>query len=249
MIIMFKKKIKLEETQINLISDINPDSLEDFIISKRNELKNYISSHHNFFSSYEPVYIECDEESDIIKLMVEASEIANVGPMAAVAGTTSQLAIEELVRNGSKFSVVNNGGDISFINKNRKMVCGIYAGNSSISSELGFEFRPQKSPLGLCTSSGTVGYSFSYGKGDSVSVIAKKASVADAIATAIGNDVTGKTDEIAVENGLNSAVKFEEHIIGILIILGDSIATFGKLPKLISLEKEENLKFKEDTII
>ncbi|MDR3291332.1 MAG: UPF0280 family protein [Methanobrevibacter sp.] len=246
---MFKKNFDLEETKISIVSDIEVDFLKKFIISKRNEIKDYISNHYSFFNSHKSVYVESNEERDIIKIMAEAGKIANVGPMAAVAGTISQLTIEELIKNGSEFSIVNNGGDISFINKNRKVICGIYSGNSSISAELGFEFKPQKSPIGLATSSGTVGYSFSYGRGDSISVISDKASVADAIATAIANKVVGKTDDEAVENGLNTALEFEEYINGVLIILGESIATFGKLPNLVNLKKEDNLKFEEDTII
>ncbi|MDR2624377.1 MAG: UPF0280 family protein [Methanobrevibacter sp.] len=245
---MFKKSLNLEETRLSIVSDIKLDFLREFVISKREELKNYISNHHTFFNSHRPVYID-DEKIDIVRIMAEAGEIANVGPMASVAGTISGLAVEELIKNSSKFSIVNNGGDISFINKDRKVVCGIYSGNSSLSAELGLEFKPQKSVIGLCTSSGTVGYSFSYGRSDSVSVVANKSSVADAIATAIANDVKGDEDSEAVENGLNTALRFEDHIIGVLIVLGDSIATFGKLPKLVSLKKGDSLEFKDDTIV
>jgi ApbE superfamily uncharacterized protein (UPF0280 family) len=244
---MFKTSFDLQETKLNIISDIDPVFLKEFITSKRNELKRYISTDYNFFNSHIPIDVE--SESQIIKTMVEAAKIANVGPMAAVAGTISELTLKELLKKGSKFSIVDNGGDIAFINQNKDMTCGIYSGNSSLSAELGFKFKPQKSPMGLCTSSGTVGYSFSYGRADSVSVIASKASIADTIATAIGNNVLGKKDSEAVENGLNTALTFEEHFIGMLIILGDSIATIGKLPKLITLKKEGISNFKEDTII
>jgi ApbE superfamily uncharacterized protein (UPF0280 family) len=244
---MFKISFDLQETKLNIVSDIDPVFLEEFITSKRNELKQHISADYNFFNSHIPIDVE--NESEIIKTMVEAAKIANVGPMAAVAGTISELTLKELLKKGSKFSIVDNGGDIAFINQNKDMVCGIYSGNSSLSAELGFKFKPQKLPMGLCTSSGTVGYSFSYGRADSVSVIASKASIADTIATAIGNNVLGKKDSEAVENGLNVALTFEEHFIGTLIILGDSIATIGKLPKLITLKKEGISNFKEDTII
>jgi ApbE superfamily uncharacterized protein (UPF0280 family) len=244
---MFKISFDLQETKLNIVSDIDPVFLKEFIISKRNELESYISTNYNFLNSHVPLDIE--SESEIIKTMVEAAKIANVGPMAAVAGTISELTLNELQKKGSKFSIVDNGGDIAFINQNKDVLCGIYSGNSLLSAELGFKFKPQKSSIGLCTSSGTVGYSFSYGRADSVSVIASNASVADTIATAIANNVTGKKDNEAVENGLNTALKFEEHFIGVLIILGDLIATIGKLPELINLKKEGISNFKEDTII
>lgn len=244
---MFKVSFDLQETKLNIVSDLNPVFLKEFIISKRNELERYIATNYNFFNSHVPLDIE--SESEIIKTIVEAAKIANVGPMAAVAGTISELTLKELLKKGSKFSIVDNGGDIAFFNQNKDIRCGIYSGNSSFSAELGFKFKPQKSSLGLCTSSGTVGYSLSYGRADAVSIIANKASIADTIATAIGNSVLGKKDSEAVENGLNTALKFEEHFIGALIILGDRIATIGKLPELITLKKEGISKFKEDTII
>ena len=46
-------------------------------------------------------------------------------------------------------------------------------------------------PVGLCTSSGTVGHSLSLGKADSVTVLAPSAALADAAATRLGNEVSG----------------------------------------------------------
>jgi ApbE superfamily uncharacterized protein (UPF0280 family) len=247
---MFNKRLELEETQLDIISDIRPDFVENFVISKRVELKKYIFDHYSFFNSHGPVdVLDVDDSEGIVKIMADAAKIANVGPMAAVAGTFSQLVLEELIKKGSKYSVVNNGGDIAFINVDKKMICGIYAGNSSISGELAFEFTPQTKPLGLCTSSGSVGDSFRYGRADCVSVIAEKASVADTIATAIANDVSAKEDPIAVENGLDTAEELKEHFIGALIIVGDSIGTIGKLPDIVTLEKDSFLDLKEDTIV
>ena len=48
-------------------------------------------------------------------------------------------------------------------------------------------------PMGICTSSGTVGHSLSFGKADAVCVKAKSVSLADAAATAIGNMVKSQT--------------------------------------------------------
>ncbi len=77
---------------------------------------------------------------------------------------------------------------------------GIYAGTSPSQLEIGNQqFLPEDSPLGVCTSSGTVGPSLSFGKADAVCILSKSAALADAAATAVGNRVRGKKD---IEQGL-----------------------------------------------
>ena len=66
---------------------------------------------------------------------------------------------------------------------------GIYAGNSPLSEKLALEISPEMSPLGICTSSGTVGHSLSFGKADAALIISKDTFLADAVATATGNMV------------------------------------------------------------
>ncbi|RBQ22763.1 hypothetical protein ALNOE001_15490 [Candidatus Methanobinarius endosymbioticus] len=100
------------------------------------------------------------------------------------------------------------------------------------------EFKPKSQSIGVCTSSGSVGYSISYGRSDCVTVIAKEASVADGLATSIGNKVNGKLDSDAVENGIVYAKKFKNHFIGALIIVGESIGTIGKLPKIVETNND-----------
>jgi ApbE superfamily uncharacterized protein (UPF0280 family) len=228
----FKFKIDIEETKINLITDIYPQNLEDYIITIRNDIKNYMNSHPLFRGSYEPII--ADENAPlIIKKMCEASQIANVGPTAALAGAISEFSRDFLIENGSKYSIVDNGGDISLIN-DKEVICGIYAGNSSLSGQIGFKFKKGQK-LGVCSSSATVGFSASFGKSDIVSIISKNTIYADCLATSIGNKVIGKSDEKAVENALNYAENFTNYFQGGLIILNDTVGTIGDLPEIISL--------------
>jgi ApbE superfamily uncharacterized protein (UPF0280 family) len=117
---------------------------------------------------------------------------------------------------------VENGGDI-FLKINCKRTVGIYAGDSPLTGKLGLEIEPQDTPLGVCTSSGTVGHSLSFGKADAVVVTAGSAALADAAATAICNKVN-KPDDIngAIELGRNIA-----GLKGIVIIIGKSIGAWG----------------------
>jgi hypothetical protein len=82
---------------------------------------------------------------------------------------------------------------------------------------------PQDTPLGVCTSSGTVGHSLSFGKADAVVVTAGSATLADAAATAICNKVSQPDD-------INSAIELGRNIAGlkgIVIIMGSSIGVWG----------------------
>ena len=245
---LFKEKLSIDETQINLLTDIGNNNLTEYITKNRNELKKYILNHPNFLKSLKPIPFKKNSPK-IAKLMINASQIANVGPMAAIAGGISEISIDFLINKGSNYSIVDNGGDIAFINneKNKKVICGIYAGKSPLSGKIAFEFKNNEKSVGICSSSGTVGFSLSYGRSDCVTIIAEKSSIADALATAIANDVNGKTDNNAVEKGLLTAEKFRKHFIGGLIIVGETIGTIGKLPKIIETKDKTIFNdFKEE---
>lgn len=220
-----------------MITDIVNHNLYSFIISQRTKLKNYIYRNPYFLISFEPVSID-DSSPKIVKLMAKASRKAGVGPMASVAGTISQLSLEYLIRKGSRQSIVDNGGDISLINKRKKVIVGLYAGDSPFSGKIGFKIKKNKKPLGICTSSGTVGHSISFGRADAVTVFAENASVADAIATSIGNYATGKKDDEALQNALDRADDLKEHFKGVLIIVGEHAGVVGKIPKLVATNKK-----------
>lgn len=253
---IFKNKISIEETKMNVVSDIDFEKigLDDFIINQRNILKKYIIDNPLFLKTLKPYKLKNkknDSNPKIIKKMIEGSNIANVGPTATLAGTIAELSLDYLIKNNSNYSILDNGGDIAFLNNysNKKVIFGIYAGNSPLSGEIGFEFKnkSKNQKMGICTSSGSVGYSISYGRSDSVTVISENASIADGLATSIGNKVNGVLDQDAVENGLIAAEKFKEHFTGALIIVGESIGTIGKLPKIVETNNEKILNsFKEE---
>ncbi|WP_297898374.1 UPF0280 family protein [uncultured Methanobrevibacter sp.] len=244
---IFKKKISIEETKMNVVSDIDSENvnLNNFIVTQRNILKKYIANNPLFFKTlrpYKPKNQDISSNPKIIRKMIEGSKIANVGPTATLAGTIAELSLDYLTKNNSNYSILENGGDIAFLNNypEKKVIFGIYAGESPLSGEIGFEFKykSKNEKMGICTSSGSVGYSISYGRSDCVTVISKNACIADGLATSIGNNVNGVLDQDAVENGLSAAEEFREHFIGALIIVGESIGTIGKLPKIVETNNE-----------
>jgi len=94
--------------------------------------------------------------------MASAGEKAGVGPMAAVAGAIAEHVGIDLLGHTHEV-VVENGGDV-FFKTNGPVTIGIFAGNSPVSLGMGLRVYPGKKPLSVCTSSGTVGHSLSFGK-------------------------------------------------------------------------------------
>jgi ApbE superfamily uncharacterized protein (UPF0280 family) len=227
---MIKEKINIQETKINLKTDLENHNLPDFIIKRRMEIINFSRRNPEFLSSLEPLII--NEAPLIVKLMAKAAIKAEVGPMAAVAGSISQLSLSYLLEKGTKYSIIDNGGDIA-LKTNEKVTIGLYSGISSLSGSIGFQIKAKQTPIGICTSSGTVGHSISFGRSDSVTVFASKSSLADALATSIANNAQGITNQDAVQNCLNRADDFKENFRGIIVVVGEHAGTIGKIPQLV----------------
>lgn len=232
---MIKEKISIEETNITLKTDLKKHELYYFILKQRKELKNYIYKHEDFILSFEPLIVE--DAPIVVKMMARAGRYAEVGPMAAVAGTIAQLSMGYLTSVGAKMAIVDNGGDVA-LKTNKDVTIGVYAGSSSLSGQIGFKIKHKMTPMGVCTSSGTVGHSISFGRADSVTVFADEASVADALATSIANEVKGELDSDAAQNGLSRAEDFKDHMRGVLVIIGESAGMVGKIPQLVKTDKK-----------
>lgn len=233
---MHFQEINLGETHIRLKTDLANHDLINYIYSIRSDLKSYIAKNQDFLLSMEPLRLNEENLPLIVETMHESSLKADVGPMACVAGTISELSLNYLIKNGSKNSIVENGGDIALVN-DETILCGIYSNNEILGNEMAFEIRPRKRPLGICTSSGKIGHSISFGSSDSVTVISNNTSIADGLATRIANDVAGETSESKVANALETSENFREFFKGMLIICDDNIGTIGKLPKIVETKE------------
>lgn len=212
-------------------------------LDARKSIERFIARYPEFKYSLEPVRLKADGYPRVIQLMLKAGEIANVGPFAAVAGAVSQVASEAAVEAGAKNVVIDNGGDISIIG-DREFRVGIYAGEAKISGRIGFLLTKSDLPAGVCTSSGTVGHSMSFGMADAVVVVADEASVADAAATAVANEVRGEDVEQSIKRGLDRAGDISP-IRGCLIVRKSHVGTTGRLPKLLLTDKLRPEEFVE----
>ncbi len=193
-----------------------------FLIKIRSEIKNYIKIHPEFSESFKPVKIKKDAPA-IIKKMSKASHSADIGPMAAIAGAIA----EELGKNLGKHSselIIENGGDI-FVNVKRQIIVGIWCQNEKIRNNMGILLDKKKGRCAICTSSGTLGHSFNYGKADAATVIAKDAAMADAWATRLGNEVKSAKD---IKRAL-SLLATIKGLIGGVVIYQKTIAMWGNI--------------------
>jgi uncharacterized protein len=192
------------------------------ILKYRNQIEDYIANYPEFQKSLVP-YRVSDLAPAIIKDMAEAAQRANVGPMAAVAGAMAEYVGKDLTAYSQEL-IIENGGDI-FIRTSRPRRMLVYAGDSPFSYKIGIEIAPELTPCGVCTSSGTVGHSLSFGKADAVTIIGSTATIADAAATAVGNLVKQPQD-------INMAIDYGQKIdgvLGILIAIQDKLGIWGKI--------------------
>ena len=155
-------QIDIDETHIRLTTDLEGHDLKRYIFDMRMELKDHIFRNNEFSLAMEPLNVPDDDLPDIVFKMYESSVHADVGPMACVAGTISELSLDYLIERGSEYSIVENGGDIAIVN-DRKVLCGIYSNNEVLGNSIAFEIKKRKKPLGICSSSGKIGHSISFG--------------------------------------------------------------------------------------
>jgi ApbE superfamily uncharacterized protein (UPF0280 family) len=198
------------------------DETRELVLEHRAYVEAYIKMYPDFAVALTPWRLDGPAPA-IVADMVNAGENAGVGPMAAIAG-----AVAEHVGLGLlKFTdhvIVENGGDV-FIKTDTPLTVGIFAAKSPLSLRIGIRLGGGPKPMAICTSSGTVGHSLSLGKADAVCVVADSCSVADAAATAIGNQVRSTAGiETAIAKG-----RCIEKIRGIIIIVGEKIGMWGDL--------------------
>lgn len=215
--------VVIKETDLYIRASTNLKSkARKLVLKYRHSLERYIERHPTFLTSLEPLPID-EDAPHIVKAMSEAASKAGVGPMASVAGAIAEFVGTELLAFSPEI-IIENGGDI-YLKSLDKRIIGIYAGESPLSGKIGLEIDGADTPLGICTSSGTVGHSLSYGKADAAIVLSKSATLADAAATAIANLIKQPSD---IPSGIELA-KSIEGVSGVIIIQGDNTGLWGKV--------------------
>ncbi len=244
----FTQRLKIQQTNIFLQCDFEPALIlaEQALRYNRTALESYISQNPLFLSSIEPLEIP-ENVPEIIKIMSKAGLIADVGPMASVAGALAEIAAEAILKAGASYAVAENGGDISIMGNKQTTIIGIYDGNASVNgadqlTKFGFKIRQPDLPIGICTSAGKIGHSISFGDANAAIAVAGSATIADAAATALGNRIQAQDVEGSLQNALEFAEQLRE-LRGCMVIVGNLIGRVGKLPELIELENNNKIEY------
>jgi ApbE superfamily uncharacterized protein (UPF0280 family) len=215
-------RVTVKETDLYILARTSLErEAGEVVINLRHQIEEYIKANPLFQTSLVPLPDD-PRAPRIVKEMLVASQKTGVGPMAGVAGAMAEFVGRELLASTPEV-VVENGGDI-FIQISTERKIGVFAGESPLNMKVGLRVPPEKTPLGICTSSGTVGHSTSFGKADAVCVISPSAALADAAATALANRVQGKGDiERVLEEGRTIS-----GVGGMVIIVGDALGVWGE---------------------
>ncbi|MBA7696153.1 hypothetical protein ES703_104795 [subsurface metagenome] len=192
------------------------------VLKYRSILEGYIERNPTFLTSLEPITVG-EDAPHIVKEMARSASRVGVGPMASVAGAIAEFVGNKLLAFSPEI-IIENGGDI-FLKSSKKRMIGIYAGESPLTGRIGLEVSGEDTPLGICTSSGTVGHSLSYGRADAVIVLSPSTTLADAAATAIGNLINQPGD---IPHGIELA-KGIEGLSGVIIIQDDKMGLWGEI--------------------
>jgi ApbE superfamily uncharacterized protein (UPF0280 family) len=220
---LVKIRILEDETDLLISGSIDlTEQAQKSVSFYRKQLKDYIARDRKFLIALKPMDVAQDAP-EIVKDMENASRLAGVGPMAAVAGAIDESVAKDLLPLSDQL-IIENGGD-NFIKSSVERTIGIFAGKSPFTGKLGLLIKPEQTPLGICTSSGTVGHSLSFGKADAVIILSKWTSLADAVATATGNIVKTEND---IQKGIDFARSIEG-VEGVVIIVGSKIGFWGNI--------------------
>lgn len=190
------------------------------IVRLREVLKDYIVLNPIFLQSMKPIEIYNTDPPIIIKLK-ETGIISDTGPMTGVAGLIAEKITNFIVNTFEiKEVIVENGGDIC-MKINSDLNLSIAAGKNSGFNNLGLKILASEEVIGICSSSGTFGHSFSFGKADLLTVISHDTVLADAWATSLANQIKTQEDIQTLCNIL------PEEIIGLVAIKDNKIAYKG----------------------
>ncbi|NPA24563.1 MAG: UPF0280 family protein [Deltaproteobacteria bacterium] len=222
---VFETRIGESDLWVNVSAPGLEEKAYESLLRCRSQLENFVAGNPEWSQSLVPVPASDYPLAPVpAKRMMTAAEVAGVGPMAAVAGAVAEAVGLRLLQDATTV-VIENGGDI-FLAGASQYRLAIFAGNSPLSGRVGIQLEAgEPFSCGVCTSSGRVGHSLSFGRADAVTIVADDAPLADAVATAMANRVRGREDLAGV---IERALRIPG-VNGAVAIYEDGLAAGGEL--------------------
>jgi len=213
--------VTLFESDLQIYTDGDiEDELTETLRDIRKILEAYIEKYPDFNDSLVPIK-PLSSDHKIIRHMKDASKKLGVGPMATVAGAVAHYLGQAYYKQTSEL-IIENGGDLYVYSTSDKKIL-LHGGKDAKVKNLTIELEKDLLPIGVCTSSGKLGHSLSFGQSDAITVISKDTLVADAAATAFGNLLKGK-GQIADVLNYSKTVKGLD---GVVAIVDDQMGAWG----------------------
>jgi uncharacterized protein len=210
-----------KESDLFILSPRNLEREAREALKKGREiLEHAIEQNPGFLTSLNPLPHDPDAPP-LIQAMLAAGMAANVGPMASVAGALAEYVGRYLLDHCAEV-IVENGGDI-FLASHRERFVRIFTSNPHFGDRLRIRVRREAFPLSICTSSGIIGPSLSFGRADAATIVSHSGSLADAAATALGNMVKS---EAHIPEAIEK-IKNLEGVKGIIAIIGEKVGIWG----------------------
>ncbi len=223
-------RLEIQETAATIAAERRfIDVAVEAIKVARRDIERQIRKDRFFLTTLEP-YDDRGCTSEITRRMCAASKLAGVGPMATVAGSIAQAALDAMIGEGCTHAWVDNGGDVALVLESPLTLEMFTTPGSAMA--YGFELTSTGHRIGICSSSGRVGHSISFGDSDIALTIADDAVVADAFATALGNAVKDK----ASLGTCFDVLRGSDAVRGGLVMIDGAVAMYGDVPKLVEVE-------------
>lgn len=197
-----------------------PGFCNQYIRNLRTEMDQWLIKHPGYAQALVP-YATPASAPQIFQEMAAVAQKSGIGPMSAVAGAVAEKVGQALKKQfGSREIIVENGGDI-YADIAEDLDISVFAGTSPLSEKTGLHIESAFAPLGICTSSGTIGPSLSFGKADAVMIVCRDVKAADTYATAFANkiqtaeDIPDCINQIRQQHDILAAIAIKDEKIGI----------------------------------
>lgn len=198
-------------------------SMEHDIYARLVDLRRSMDAYLALDPAYRTALVPYDAATAAPQIMKDMSAVCHrtgIGPMSAVAGAVAKYIADGI---DSSEVIVENGGDI-YARAREDMDISVFAGSSPLSEKVGLHIPAAAFPLGVCTSSGTVGPSLSLGRADAVMIVCRDVLLADSYATAMANRIRTADDLEPVIGQIQN----KSDILGALAVKDDRMAVCGQ---------------------